>query len=63
MEDRIHFLLGCSRLNSVRQKYLEKIRSILCGIDAGTVDLQGPETSVLLLSFSNVCVIWSQARF
>ena len=32
-EDRIHFLLGCSRLNSVRQKYLEKIRSILCGID------------------------------
>ena len=28
-EDRIHFLLGCSRLNSVRQKYLEKIRSIL----------------------------------
>ena len=27
------FLLGCSRLNSVRQKYLEKIRSILCGID------------------------------
>ena len=32
-EDRIHFLLGCSRLNSVRRKYLEKIRSILCGID------------------------------
>ena len=30
---------------------------------SGTVDLQGPETSVLLLSFSNVCVTWSQARF
>ena len=29
----------------------------------GTVDLQGPETSVLLLSFSNVCLTWSQARF
>ena len=30
---------------------------------AGTVDLQGYETSVLLLSFSNLCVTWSQARF
>ena len=32
-------------------------------IYTGTVDLQGLETSVLLLSFSNVCVTWSQARF
>ena len=30
---------------------------------SGTVDLQGYETSVLLLSCSNLCVTWSQARF
>ena len=39
-------------------RYIERF-----SFQPGTVDLQGPETSVLLLSFSNVCVTWGQARF
>ena len=33
MEDRVHFALGCSRLDPVRQNYLMKIQSISFRID------------------------------
>ena len=34
-EDMVHFVLECSWLDPVRQKYLMKIQSILSQIDAG----------------------------
>ena len=33
MEDRVHFALGCSHLDPVRQNYQMKIQSILSRID------------------------------
>ena len=33
MEDRVHFVLGSTGLDPVRQNYLKRIQSILTGLD------------------------------
>ena len=38
MEDRIHFVLGCSGPDYVRQNYLKRIQSVLTGIDQNIAD-------------------------
>ena len=37
-EDRVHFVLGCSGLDPVRQTYLKRIQTILAGIEQNIAD-------------------------
>ena len=59
VEDRVHFVLECSRLNPFRQNYLMKIQSILSRIGAGvSIEIMSNlELPMELLMDSNSLVV------
>ena len=57
MEDRVHFVLGCSGLDPVRQNYLKRIQSLLTSLDKKIADMIMTDQKLLmqlLMDSSNI---------
>ena len=57
VEDRVHFVLGCSGLDPIRQNYLKRIQSLLTSLDQKIADtiMTGQKLLMqLLMDSSNV---------
>ena len=57
VEDRVHFVLGCSGLDPVRQNYLKRIQSLLTSLDQKIADMIMTDQKLLmqlLMDSSNI---------
>ena len=53
VEDRVHFVLGCSGLDPVRQNYLKRIHSLLTSLDKKIADMIMTDQKLLMQLLTN----------